>query len=195
LPNSSSTRIATASCCFYAHSVLQQEASRNRTEVEGEAQKKARGIDQAMSQYRQAAKYLEIPYPHAAGNFHESVVPSLIALHDQFLATCTHILPEDSNQLAAFARGSHNRRPARKGGGANDCLMFEEFRAIAHAVPLADPLILFTTNSDDFADKSQGASLIHKEITDDLAGTKSQVCLDWDWAANLVLTPARRKSL
>lgn len=180
---------------LYGPSVLQKEAARNRAEVEGEARKKAGEIDHAMSQYRRAAQYLGITYPHAAGHLHESVVPSLMALHDQLLATCVHIGLEDKNQLTAFARGSNNRRPARKGGGANDCLMFEEFRSIAHAVPAADPLILFTTNPDDFVDKSKGATVIHKEITQDLAGTNAQLCLNWDWAASLVLSVARLKAI
>jgi hypothetical protein len=32
-----------------------------------------------------------------------------------------------------------------KGGGANDCLMFEEFRSIANSLPAANPLILLMT--------------------------------------------------
>jgi len=178
---------------LYAHSALQKEAMRNRAEVEGEARKKAGDIDQAMGEYRRAAEYLTMHYPYAAGHLHESVIPSLMALHDQLLAMCVHIALEDKTQLAAFARGSNNRRPSRKGGGANDCLMFEEFRSIAQAMPAADPLVLLTTNPDDFADKSEGPSHIHHEISDDLAGTKGQVCLNWEWAAKLVLTPVRVK--
>lgn len=178
---------------LYAHSSLQKEATRNRADVEGEARKKAGDVDQAISEYRRAAQYLGTDYPYVAGHLHESVIPSLMALHDQLLATCVHIALEEQTQLAAFARGSNNRRPARKGGGANDCLMFEEFRSIAHAVPAANPLILLTTNPEDFVDKSKGASHIHQEISDDLVGTKGQVCLNWDWAAKLVLTSARLK--
>jgi hypothetical protein len=94
----------------------------------------------------------------------------------------------------AFARASDNRRPARKGGGANDCLLFEEFRTIAHAVPAADPLVLLTTNPDDFTDKSRAGS-IHHEITDDLVGTKGQLCLEWNWAVGLILSKARLRSI
>lgn len=180
---------------LYAHSALQKEATRNRIEVEGEARKKAGDVDQAMGEYRRAAEYLGLHYPYAAGHLHECVIPSLMALHDQLVATCVHIAPEDKTQLAAFVRCSNNRRPARKGGGANDCLMFEEFRSIAQAMPAADPLVLLTTNPDDFLDKSKGRSHIHQEISDDLAGTKGQMCLDWRRAAKLVLTPARFNSI
>jgi hypothetical protein len=180
---------------LYAHSVLQKEALRNRAEVEGEAQKKAMEIDQAISQYRQAAEYLGIDYSHSAGPVHQRAVPALLALHDELLATCVHIVPEDKNRLAAFLRGSNNRRPACKGGGANDCLMFEEFRNIAYSIPEADPLILFTTNSNDFVDKANGANVVHQEITDDLVGTKAQLCFKWDWVASLVLNEARMKSI
>lgn len=180
---------------LYAHSAIEKEELRNRVECEGEARKKARDVDQAMEQYRQVALYLGTPYPHAGGHSHESLIPSLVTLHDQLLAACVHIGAEDRIKLAAHARGSDNRRPARKGGGANDCVMFEEFRAIAHAVPAADPLVLFTTNPDDFRDKSKGATVIHQEITDDLAGTKAQLCFNWDWAARLVLSAPRLKGI
>jgi hypothetical protein len=73
--------------------------------------------------------------------------------------------------------------------------MFEEFRRIALGVPPADPLVLFTTNPDDFVDRSKGANVIHKDITDDLSGTKAQVCLNWDWAASLVLSATRLKAI
>jgi len=148
-----------------------------------------------MDQYRQAARYLGINYPYVIGHLHESVIPPLMALHDQLLSACVHIIPEERNIAAAFARASDNRRPARKGGGANDCLMFEEFRSIANAIPAADPLVLLTTNPDDFGDKSKGPAVIHQEIADDLVGTKAQICLNWDWAAGIVLSSNRLKSI
>ena len=176
---------------LYAHSALQMEATRNRVEVEAEARKKAEDVDQAMDEYRRAAQYLGMSYPYGAGHLHGNVIPSLMALHNQLLATCVHIDQEEKNQRAAFIRGSNNRRPARKGGGANDCLMFEEFRSIAQAIPAADPLVLFTTNSNDFGDKSGDSIHIHQEISDDLAGTKGRVCLNWNRAAKLVLNQTR----
>ena len=180
---------------LYAHSAIQKEQSRNPVEREGEAQKKARDVDHAMEQYRQAASYLGVPYPHATGHSHESLITLLVALHEQLLSTCVHIVAEDRIKLAAQARASDNRRPASKGGGANDCVMFEEFRAIAHAVPAADPLVLFTTNPNDFEDRSKGTPVIHQDIENDLVGTKAQLCFNWYWAAKLVLSPARLKSI
>ncbi len=175
---------------LYGPSVLEKEAARNRIEVESEARRKARHVDQSMVSYRQAARYIGENYPHTAVFTHESLIPSLMALHDQLLATCIHILPDDSLKSAAFARASDNRRPARKGGGANDCLLFEEFRRVAHALPAADPLILLTTNPEDFTDKSQ-AGAIHHEIAGGLIGTKAKLCLEWDWAAGCILSQAR----
>jgi hypothetical protein len=177
-----------------APSILQKEAARNRAEVEGEARRKAREVDESMIHYRQAVANAGGNYPHSAAYSHESLIPSLMSLHDRFLATCIHILPEDMNKAAAFARASDNRRPARKGGGANDCLLFEEFRSLAQIVPAAHPLVLPTTNPDDFTDKSK-AGAVHQDITDGLAGTKAQLCLDWDWAAKLILPAARLKSI
>lgn len=176
---------------LYAHSVLQKEAARNRIEVEADAQRKARDIDLAMDQYRLAASHFGTAYPYPAGHVHAAVVPQLIALHDRFIAACTHVQPDPMNMGVAFARASDNRRPARKGGGANDCLMFEEFRRVAHLVPAADPLVLFTTNPDDFVDRAKGPMVVHQEIADDIAGTKAQVCFDWDWACHVVLSKAR----
>jgi hypothetical protein len=72
--------------------------------------------------------------------------------------------------------------------------LFEEFRASARAVPAPDPLLLLTTNRDDFTDKSASGA-IHQEIADDLAGTKASLCLNWDWATGLVLSQARLKSI
>lgn len=65
--------------------------------------------------------------------------------------------------------------------------MFEEFRNIAKSIPDANPLVLFTTNTKDFGDKSYGSTRIHTEISGDLDGTKAQVCLNWDWALNAAL--------
>ena len=177
-----------------APSVLQKEAGRNRAEVEGEARRKARDVDESITHYRRAVAHAGGNYPHTAAYSHESLIPLLMSLHDRFLATCVHILPEDNNKAAGFARASDNRRPARKGGGANDCLLFEEFRSLAQVVPAADPLVLLTTNPDDFTDKSK-AGAVHQDISDGLAGMKGQLCLDWDWAAKLVLTAARLKSI
>jgi hypothetical protein len=172
---------------LYGPSVLRKESARNRVEVESEARRKARDVDQSMTPYQQVAHFLGEGYPHTTPYSHESLIPKLVALHDRLLATCTHVVPDGNLISKAFARASDNRRPARKGGGANDCLLFEEFRSIAHAVPTADLLILLTTNP------ASGA--IHQEITDDLAGTKALVCLNWDWAASLLLSKARLKSI
>jgi hypothetical protein len=179
---------------LYGPSVLQKEAARNRVEVESEARRKAREVDQSMTPYQQVAHFMGEEYPYITGYSHESLIPRLMALHDELLATCIHVQPDDSLKSAAFARASDNRRPARKGGGANDCLLFEEFRCVARMVSAADPLILLTTNPDDFTDKSVGGA-IHRDLTGDLAGTKGQLCLNWDWAAGLVLSQARLKSI
>lgn len=180
---------------LYAHSVLLKETDRNRVEVEAEARKQARAVDEAIGQYRRAAQYLGTHYPYVDSHAHDSVIPSLTHLHNELLAASVHISPERKILAAAFARCSDNRRPSRKGGGANDCLMFEEFRTIAHAVPTADPLVLLTTNPDDFVDKSRGKSFIHDDITDDLAGTQGRVCLNWDWAVGQVLSAERLKRI
>ena len=135
-------------------------------------------IGRSLAAFREA-------YPHAAGYSHETMIPRLIALHDQLLASSVHVLKDDNLVATAFARASDNRRPARKGGGASYCLLFEEFRSIARAVPEADPLVLLSTNPEDFTDKAKGVGVIHQEITDGLAGDEAQLCLNWEWAASL----------
>jgi hypothetical protein len=62
------------------------------------------------------------------------------------------------------------------------------------AVPAAGPLILLTTNPDDFGDKAVPGG-VHEEIANDLMGTKACVCLSWDLAGSLVLSRARLNAL
>jgi hypothetical protein len=179
---------------LYSHSSFQLEIERNRITEESAVAKDAKMLDSSLHQYRQVALSLDVPYPHVADYSHQSLITPLNVLLNQFLASCVHIAEEDTIKLAAFKRSSHNRRPARKGGGTNDCAMFEEFLAIAKAVPTAEPLVLFTTNVDDFAERSKG-SFVHQELLDDLAGTQAQICLNWEWAAKAVLSAARVEAL
>lgn len=178
-----------------APSVLPKEAARNRVEVESDARKGARAVDEGMAAHRRVAEVLGAAYPYTANSFsHEALVGPLVSLHDQLLAACVYAWTEPAIESAALRRGGDNRRPARKGGGANDCLLFEEFLTIARAVPAADPLVLLTTNTDNFGDKGP-PDRVHADLTVDLAGTKAQVCLSWDRAAALLLTPTRRTSI
>jgi hypothetical protein len=172
---------------LYAHSVLNKEIVRNQAEIEGEARKKADSIDDALAQYHQASGYLNATYPYSLTYNHQSIIPYLITLRDQLLNACVHIRQDDGIRSLAFDRSSNGRRPATHGGGTNDCLMFEEFRYIAKSIPNANPLILFTTNTKDFADKTYGSTRIHAEISNDLDGTEAQVCLNWNWAFNEAL--------
>ena len=179
---------------LYGPSVLLKEAARNRVEVASDASKKARAIDQSMTAHQRVAAIIGANYPHTTPYSHESLIAPLIDLHDQLLAACDHIVSDGSLTVAAFSRASDNRRPARKGGGANDCLLFEEFRSIAFAGPDVDPLVLLTTNLDDFGDKALPGG-VHQEIANDLMGTRASVCLSWDLAASLVLGRVRLNSI
>ncbi|HEX8524229.1 MAG TPA: hypothetical protein VF669_18385 [Tepidisphaeraceae bacterium] len=176
---------------LYGSSVLLEEAARNRTVVEGLARREAVRIDEAINVHRTTATALGVTYPHAPGFTHESIVPSLISLHDQLLNTCVHAVTDTTIQVAAFKRAGIRRRPAKGGGGVNDCLMFEEFRHVAHAAPDPKALILLTVNTEDFVDKDRPGRPIHSEISSDLAGTKARVCLSWPEAAAAVLSAAR----
>jgi hypothetical protein len=178
---------------LFAPSVLVKEAARNRVEVESDARRRAREIDAAIFAHWKVADTLGLPYPHTASFSHESLIVPLINLHDQLLAAFVHVTTEPSIESIALRRAGDNRRPARRGGGANDCLLFEEFRKVASAVPSADPLILLTTNTDDFGGDKGSSGGIHPEIAGDLIGTKARVCLSWDLVAAAVLTRARLK--
>lgn len=184
---------ASGELLLFGSSVLLEEVARNRIEVEGGARKRARETDEAIASYRYVAGTLATAYPHAATFNHEDLIAPLVHLHDRLLAACTHAVTEPALESLALKRAGRRRRPARGGGGANDCLMFEEFRNVAHAVPTADPLVLLTTNTDDFGRDKAAQGIVHPEIAHDLAQTKAQVCLNWDWAAAAVLSSARRK--
>jgi hypothetical protein len=186
---------ASGKLLLFAPSVLLDEAARNRVEVEGAARRSARQIDEAMGHHRHVAGIIGAAYPHAQGFAHDSLIAPLLALHDQLLASSVHVIRDLTIADTALRRAGSRRRPARGGGGANDCLMFEEFRHVALAVPSADPLVLLTTNTDDFGAEKGSRGLVHPEITDDLVPTKARVCLNWGEAAAIVLTPARLKSL
>lgn len=174
-----------------APSVLLDEAARNLVEVESEARKTARKLDEAIETNRHVANTLGAAYPHATGFSHENLVSLLVALYKQLLATCIHVVNDPALAPVALTRAGKRRRPARGGGGANDCLLFEEFRSIAHAAPQADPLVLLTTNAADFGSEKTSLGTVHPEITADLVGTKARVCLSWDSAAAAVLSTAR----
>lgn len=176
-----------------APSVLLKEAARNRVEVESTARKRAREIDAAMIAHLEVANAIGEPYPHTSSYSHENLIAPLVSLHDQLLAACVHITSDQAVELVAFRRAGDNRRPARRGGGANDCLLFEEFRSIARAVPAADPLILLTRNTDDFGGDKTAPGAIHPEIAGDLIGTSARVCTTWDLAAAVTLSVARLK--
>jgi hypothetical protein len=178
---------------LFGPSVLLDEAARNRVEVEAGARKRAREIDEAMNSHRQVAETFGMAYLHPTPFTHEDLIGPLIQLHDRLLDACVHVTTDPGLESAALKRAGKRRRPARGGGGANDCLMFEEFRSVARAVPAADPLVLLTTNTDDFARDKNSHGVIHGEIADDLAGTRAQICLNWDWAAAVVLSSARQK--
>jgi hypothetical protein len=174
---------------LYGHSNLPKEAARRRLDVESDAKRKALVVDRGVEEHRATAAYLGVSYPYQTRFTHESLITPLIELHDRFLDACTNPMEDPTLILRAFARSSDARRPARQGGGTNDCMLFEEFRQVALAVP-AVPLVLLTTNPSDFADKSKG-NQIHHEISDDLAGTAARVCVDWEVAARLVLNSVR----
>jgi len=173
-----------------APSVLPKEAARNRVEVESDTRKRARAVDEAVAAHRRVAHTLGVPYPYVAQFSHETLVGPLVRLHDRLLAACVYASTEPAIESAALRRGGDNRRPARKGGGANDCLLFEEFLSIARAAPAANPLVLLTTNADDFGD-TRSPDGVHADLTVDLAGTSALVCLSWDRAAARVLKATR----
>ena len=136
-----------------------------------------------------------MPYPYAAGHHHESVIPSLAALHYQLLATCVHIVLEERTQLwhspeaTAITVGQGG-----EGGGANDCLMFEEFRALCRLSPrrirsscLRRILMISWTGPRALPTSTRKSATILPQ--------RRQVCVNWDWAAKLVLSAARVKSI
>jgi hypothetical protein len=176
---------------LYGPSILSTEAARNRVEVESYARREATKIDHGIDAHRDVAAMLGVAYPYGAAFSHETLVPSLIGLHDQLLNACVHAVTEPTIEVIAFRRAGIRRRPAKGGGGANDCLMFEEFRSIAGAVPAAPSLVLLTVNTDDFLDKEAAGKPIHPDITSDLVGTSARVCMTWPEAASKVLSPAR----
>lgn len=171
----------------YASSIVTDEAARNRVEVEGQARREARRFDDVVAGHVRIAGAVGHGYPHVTPFSHEGLVGPLLALHDELLDTCVHLTNDPTLAPVVLMRAGIRRRPARGGGGVNDCLMFEEFRHVARAVPRAEPLILLTTNTSDFGEQGR----VHSEIADDLAGTKARVCLSWPEAAAAVLGEAR----
>jgi len=176
-----------------AHSHMQTEADRNRSTVRDDARKAAEKVDAVMDLYRSAASCLEVE--RAPDYHHTSVIAPLVALHERLLSTCVHV-SDTSMWKEAFGRSIAKRRPAKQGSSeVVDCLMFEEFRSLARAIPKAAPLVLFTVNTDDFGDKSQKPVVVHQELSDDLSGTNAEICLNWDLAAKLVLRKGRLRAI
>ncbi len=175
---------------LYGHFNLLKEAARNRLAVESDAKRKAQAVDRGVNEHRTAAAHLGVDYPYMDPFTHESLIAPLMDLHDRILDACTHPIADPSLIADVYARSSDARRPARQGGGTNDCMLFEEFRSVAAALPAATPLVLLTTNPSDFADRSRGGQ-IHHEISDDLAGTAARVCVEWDVAVGLTVSVAR----
>ena len=171
---------------LYGPSVLAEEAERNRVGVESEARRYAGEVDAAVAAYQAVAAAVGHPYSDAAEVDHERLIAPLVALHDQLLDACDHLAKDRDAQVAALERAGLRRRPARGGGGANDCLMFEEFRRVALAAQSAGPIVLVTTNTADFADVP-AKTRMHPDIAADLEGTNAVVCLTWPQAAAAVL--------
>lgn len=177
---------------LFAPSVLHKEDARNRVDVESDARKCARAIDDAIVHHRRVADTLGSPYPCTGPFSHESLVGPLVNLHDQLMDTCVYALADQATAMAALARAGDNRRPARKGGGVNDCILFEEFLSIARAAPTANTLILLTTNTNDFGDKNSQTG-VHVSLTAELVSTTARICLSWDETAAAVLSSPRCK--
>ena len=175
---------------LFAPSVLPKEAARNRVEVEADARRAARVVDAAVADHARVAGTVGRPYPHRAAYSHADLVGPLIDLHDQLLAACTYTSQDQAAAMAALARAGDNRRPARKGGGVNDCILLEEFLAIARGRTSGHPLVLLTTNTSDFGDKA-GPDGVHADLAADLAPTGARIRLSWATAAATLLPPAR----
>src|SRR4051812_30302930 len=75
---------------LFGPSVLLDEAARNRVEVEADARRRAREIDDAMDSHRRVAGTLGAPYPHTATFTHEDLIVPLVHLHDRLLDVCVH---------------------------------------------------------------------------------------------------------
>lgn len=182
---------ASGELLLFTSSVVPKEAARNRAEVEASARKNACEIDERLGHYQRIAGTFGTTYPHTACFQHESLVSALVGLCDQLLEKCTCAITDDHVGKAALARAGDNRRPARKGGGVNDCILLEEFLSIARVAAKAEPLILLTTNIADFGDSHNRAG-IHPDLAAELVDTRARLCLNWEEALH-ALSPARRK--
>jgi len=180
---------AQSHCRIVASSMIRNEWSANERAVMTEFERHLAARDQDAIAFHEACELVRIPLAFSKPSYHATgLVEKLRDLAAQLLTNAMHLLPSDETMARATNRTLSCVRPARKGGGLQDCVIIEEYFELCRllqAAGFAKKRAFCSSNTEDYQDGRD----LHVALQSEFASVGLVFTNALHWAVNELKTP------
>ncbi len=156
-------------CRIVASSMIQKEWETYQQKVIGELNDHLELRDQDAVAFHEACDGVQLSISFGKPSYESAgLAVKLRDLSAKLLSKAVHLLPSDETKSKATDRTLSCIRPARKGGGLQDCIIIEEYLEVSRllqAAGFSKKRVFCTSNAEDYQDGRQ----LHKTLADEFS--------------------------
>ncbi len=180
---------AKSSCRVVASSMIQNEWKEHEQSVVDELDRHFGLRDQDSLAFHEACGLVGIPLSFSQASYQSAGLGAKLRdLSDELMSKALHLSPSDETRARATTRTLAYVRPARKGGGLQDCIIIEEYLELCRslqAVGFTNKKVFCSSNTQDY----QNGPKLHEDLDVEFQSVGLTFTNALHWAVNELQKP------
>jgi len=175
---------AQSSCRIVASSMIQNEWNDHERAVMNELDRHLASRDEDALAFHEACEFLDVAVSFGKAAYQAAgLVAKLRDLSADLLKNAMHLLPSDEAKSKAANRMLSRIRPARKGGGLQDCIIIEEYLELCRQLQARGFALARTFCSSNTKDYQDG-KVLHESLAKEFGTVGLVFTNELQWAVN-----------